>query len=374
MSRPGILYRFLKLYVPFGYRMYYHRFRVHHAELVPQHGPLILAINHQNAFMDALAVAIATKRNPWFITRAGVFTHPVARYWLGLLQMLPIYRFRDGHAQMKKNDEAMTAFRQLLDRNEAILIFPEGNHNRNWSLRPLQKGIARLAFGFETENDWNSGLKIVPIGLQYEEHLHSYSDLLVSFGQPIATADYRSIYEQNPAIAINRLLNELSGRMKKLIIHLEPGPDYQIMATKLKQRPSRETDLVQRLISDQKIISEMEAGVFSEMAAKTESKTSHCLLLWPLFASLVLPHLPLLALSKFIVKKTVRDDHWTSSITFSTMILVGPLIYLAEILLVGCLTSGWLWALLFAAWLWPSGRLSLIFRKYCLSENETLVQ
>lgn len=365
-SRPGILYRLLKSYIPLGYRMYYNRFRVHNVELVPEQGPLIFAINHQNAFMDALAVAIATKRNPWFIARAGVFTHPVARFWLGLLQMLPIYRFRDGLTQMKRNDEAMAAFKKLLGQNEAILIFPEGNHNRNWSLRPLQKGIARMAFGLETEKDWTAGLKIMPVGLQYEEHLHSHSDLLVSFGQPIATADYRRIYEQNPAIAINRLLNELSVQMKKLIVHLEPGGDYEMMAARLKQCHKRESDLVQRLISDQMIVSDMEAGVLPAATAKAKNRTLYCLLQWPLFAFLVLPHLPLLALSKFIVKKTVKDDHWTSSITFGTMILVGPIIYLAEILLMGCLTSGWLWTLIFAVWLWPSGKLSLVFRKHCL--------
>ncbi len=367
-ASPSLLYRFLKPYVRLSYRAYYNRFAVRNSHLVPAKGPVIFAINHQNAFMDALAVAISTKRNPWFIARAGIFKSSTARFWLNLLQLLPIYRFRDGHAQMKKNDEAMSRVRNLLHENQAILIFPEGNHNRNWALRPLQKGIARMAFDFETETDWSSGLQIVPVGLQYEEHLHSHSELLVSYGKPIPIAAYQNAYTDNPARAVRLLLNELAGQMKMLMVHIAPEAEYNSIYTQLKNRPNRENNLIQRLASDQQFV---KATTPHSPLPKVKPKTRKlsCYLLWPLFAVFILPHFPVIALAKQIIKKTVEDDHWTSSITFGTLILGGPLFYAIEALLIVWLSHSWLLALAFLGLIWPTGKFTSAFRYHCIQKS-----
>lgn len=362
--KPSLLYRWLKQYVLLAFGVYYRRYRVHNRHNVPASGPVIFAINHQNAFMDALVVAVSSPRNPWFITRASVFSSATARYWLGLLQMLPIYRFRDGHANMKKNDEAMESVHKLLQQGETILIFPEGNHDRHWALRPLQKGIARMAFDLESGEGFRAGLHIVPVGLQYEHHLKSYSEVLISFGTPIPVGNYSQLYAVNPAQAINRLVADLAPAMRELIVHIPESLEYDAVVTNLLSGPARPADLVLRLQHDQL---EVKALIAADKVARTpaaKKKTGLCPAGWLLFVASVIPHLPLLWITKLILKQTIKDDHWTSSIKFAVMISLGPLVYLAEMLAVGLIAGNWFIALAFGLLLWPTGRYMLWFRDW----------
>lgn len=364
--KPGLLYRFLKWYVPVGFRFFYRKVHIRGLENIPADSPLIFAINHQNAFMDAIVVASTTPRNPWFITRASVFRSSVARYWLQKLQMLPIYRFRDGHAEMKKNDEAMEAVQKLLQQQEAILIFPEGNHNRNWALRPLQKGIARMAFSLEQQKNFRSGLMIVPVGLQYENHLRSGSEFLISYGKPIATADYHQLFEEQPAKAINALLHDLKESMLPLILHIEPTEKYDAIKSAVQNRTGRERNLTDRLFTDQQFIQALEK---QELPAIQESnplpKNKSCTWQWPLYFLSMLLHYPALYLTRFVVKKTVKDDHWTSSIKFAVLLFGAPIVYLLQALIGLLLGLSWPWLLAYAIALPLTGKLFVNLRGRC---------
>jgi 1-acyl-sn-glycerol-3-phosphate acyltransferase len=370
--RPGLLYRFLKLYVRFGFNFFFRRYQIHNQQKVPLQGPVIFAINHQNAFMDALVVAVSSKRNPWFITRASVFASATARFWLTKLQMLPIYRFRDGHANMKKNDEAMEHTRQLLHQNETILIFPEGNHDRHWSLRPLQKGIARMAFDLEKESDFNAGLTIVPVGLQYENHLRSWSDLLVNFGDPIHIKDYQSLYEKQAAVAMNTLVADLKTAMKRLIIHIEPNENYDEIAQAVKNRSNREKDLYQRLTSDRLYIENMSLIQIQAITQPKPSNKMFCKAGWLLFLPAIILHFPVVMIIKWLVNKVVKDDHWTHSIKYATMIFLAPLLYFAEALLLWFITQSPLVLIGFGLLVPVTAFICISFRAECLRNSKEI--
>lgn len=371
--KPGLLYRFLKVYVPLGFRIYYRRFQIHNQDKVPLKGPVIFAINHQNAFMDALIVAVSSARNPWFITRASVFGSATARWWLQKLQMLPIYRFRDGHANMKKNDEAMERTRQLLLQNQTILIFPEGNHDRHWSLRPLQKGIARMSFDLEQTSSFTTGLQIVPVGIQYENHLLSRSEVLITFGDPITLTAYRELYENQPAHAVNALMADLKTAMQKLIVDIPVDENYTAYHNAVQQRQGRAKELFQRLTSDKEFIS----GLLESKqlpAIKSRRQPGWCSWLKPLFLLVFLPHFPALFLIQLLIKKVVKDDHWTSSIKFAGLIILFPLLYLIEIVLFWVLTQNLTATSLFVLALIPTGIAGLNYRDCCRKSavfNET---
>lgn len=364
--KPGLLYRYLKWYVPVGFRFFYRKVHIRGLENIPADSPLIFAINHQNAFMDAIVVASTTPRNPWFITRASVFRSSAARYWLQKLQMLPIYRFRDGHAEMKKNDEALEAVQNLLQQHEAILIFPEGNHNRNWALRPLQKGIARMAFSLEQQKNFRSGLKIVPVGLQYEDHLHSGSEFLISYGKPIATANFQQQFEEQPAKAINALLHDLRESMLPLILHIEPTEKYDAIKSAVQNRAGRERDLKDRLFADQQLIQALETQELSAIqAANSLPKNKSCTWQWPLYFMSMLLHYPAWCLTRFVVKKTVKDDHWTSSIKFAVMLFGAPVVYLLQAMIGLLFGLSWPWLLGYAIALPLTGKLFVNMRGRC---------
>ncbi|MBL0190325.1 MAG: 1-acyl-sn-glycerol-3-phosphate acyltransferase [Saprospiraceae bacterium] len=71
-------------------------------ENIPQTGPVILASNHPNAFTEACIYAVIQPRPVHFLTRADVFKNPLANKILRSLNMLPIYRFRDGYSSLQK--------------------------------------------------------------------------------------------------------------------------------------------------------------------------------------------------------------------------------------------------------------------------------
>ena len=362
--KPGLLYRLLKKYVYFGLKLFYRRYQVHGVENVPMHGPVIFAINHQNAFMDALLVAVSSRRNPWFITRASIFSSSTARYWLGKLQMLPIYRFRDGHTNMKKNDEAMAHTIALLLKNETILIFPEGNHDRHWALRPLQKGIARMAFEVEQQTDFTSGLHIVPVGINYEDHLSSHSEVLLVFGKPISIQNYQSRYTEQPAKATLRLMDELKVAMKAIMLHINRMEQHDALAEAVKGRPKREKDLFERLNNDQIYLEQLEKAetLPAPVQSRTKPNRISCLLAYILFVPSVLPHLPVILFIQKLTKKVVKDDHWTASIKFAAFILLAPFIYLVEVAIVWLLGANIFGMLLFIGFLGLGAAYSQWFR------------
>ncbi len=78
--------------------------------------------------------------------------------------MIPIYRFRDGFGKMRRNAEVFEQFVDVLRKNEWLLMFPEGNHELRYTLRTLQKGIARIAFAAQVRRSWEREIPIIPGG------------------------------------------------------------------------------------------------------------------------------------------------------------------------------------------------------------------
>ncbi|MBO7316718.1 MAG: 1-acyl-sn-glycerol-3-phosphate acyltransferase, partial [Paludibacteraceae bacterium] len=70
-------YEALYPYVDFVHRyVYYRKFIVRNAELIPKNKPVVVICNHQNGLSDALGILFSLKkdgRRPVFIARADIF-------------------------------------------------------------------------------------------------------------------------------------------------------------------------------------------------------------------------------------------------------------------------------------------------------------
>jgi 1-acyl-sn-glycerol-3-phosphate acyltransferase len=332
------LYTFLKYYVPIGFRLYYRRFQIQHKERVPKSDPVIFAINHQNAFIDPMVIAIASPRRPWFLTRASIFKSAIARFWLGSLKMIPIYRIRDGINQVKRNDSTINRCKELLLKGQSILIFPEGDHSCKWNLRPFQKGMARIAFSTLEANP-DCGLKIVPVGLQHEDYRKFGSDLLVSFGEAVAVVDYFDVYRNDPPKGIDLLTEETRQRISNLMVDIQDAENYDEIKQQLAVR-KREENLAERLHNDQQFV----AGTMQSVPEENTMQESNILfkvLGFPLYVYALLNNLLSIFAIRWIIKRFVRDHHWTSSIRFAGMILVTPLFYIIQLVLFYYFTKDW---------------------------------
>ena len=154
---------------------------------IPKNKPVIFAANHQNSLIDPIVIATTNRYPVFFLTKSDVFKNPLIAKILFSLNMLPIYRERDGADFKEKNVAIFNRCSEILSRNGTIIIFPEGSHNTQNKLRSLKKGIARIAA--QANNETQEDIWIVPVGLNYSNTRNKSADLLVSYGKAINASE-----------------------------------------------------------------------------------------------------------------------------------------------------------------------------------------
>lgn len=154
---------------------------------IPKGKSVIFAANHQNSLIDPIVIAAAGTTPVFFLTKSDVFKKPAIAKILYALNMLPIYRERDGADFMDKNRAIFDRCSEILSKRGRIIIFPEGSHDNDNRLRRLKKGIVRIALQAHEES--NEDIWIVPVGLNYSNTRNKCADLLVSYGEAINASD-----------------------------------------------------------------------------------------------------------------------------------------------------------------------------------------
>lgn len=226
MRKNWLWYQFFRFpLVKSGLYFFYKKIIIEGKEHIPRNKPILFVPNHQNSFMDAFLVVVHTKPFTYFLTRAQAFNPPLLAKFLRSLNMLPVYRVRDGLSSVTKNNAIFDECIQYLKRNDAILIFPEANHDLKRRIRPLSKGFTRIAFDAEVQENWNMDLQIIPVGLNYTEHQRSRNAVKVVFGEPILMKQFQELYEKDERAAANALKKQVSDEMKKLVMHV-PNLDH----------------------------------------------------------------------------------------------------------------------------------------------------
>ncbi|HBZ37970.1 MAG TPA: acyl-phosphate glycerol 3-phosphate acyltransferase, partial [Balneola sp.] len=209
MRKNFLWYNFIRLgVVRTGLKFFYKRIRIIDKHKIPKGKPILLVPNHQNSFMDALLVTTHFYKTTSFLTRAQAFESKFMDWFLRSLNLLPVYRVRDGMSNIQKNNEIFETCINYLSNNEAVLVFAEANHDLKRRLRPFSKGFTRIAFDAEIKNNWNLDLYVQPVGVNYSDHQNSRNEVRVVFGDPIKVSDYKKEYEQDERSAANSLKNQ----------------------------------------------------------------------------------------------------------------------------------------------------------------------
>ena len=140
------------------------------------------------------------------------------------LQMLPIYRIRDGKTNMAKNQEVFDRCSELLLEDNYLLIFPEGNHNLKRQVRPLSKGFTRILFSALEKNP-KADIQLVPVGMNYQSAAHFPDRCAHYFGRTIPVLDLYDP-EDLPSSAI-RIRDMVQEELQTLTTHIGPELDYK---------------------------------------------------------------------------------------------------------------------------------------------------
>ncbi|MFO8234896.1 MAG: lysophospholipid acyltransferase family protein [Bacteroidales bacterium] len=405
-------YTLFRKYVNFSFRCYLKSITIHGKENIPDDSPVIFAPNHQNALMDALALGYSIKDQPVFLARSDIFKKKIIARILTFLKILPIYRIRDGFENLKLNEHIMKKVREILLKHHCLVMFPEGNHGDKRQLRPLKKGITRIAFQSEEKCQYKLGIKIIPVGLDYSDYYRFNEELFVNFGKPIDLTEFFDLYKENPSKANLALRNKLSEELKRYMVHIDVKEYYDTINQLRNLYPHKMQeylnlpDLKQpnKFKADKKLI-EICESIYSSSPEKLEKlslvvkeysenlraeKLNHKeiingippvykILLETLFVILLFPvyiygwinnllsYFPAHSLSK-----KMKDPQFISSIKYGVGIITFPLFYLLQTILVYHLTNNILLSLIYLISIPLTGLLAFKYLKFFKRLKEKL--
>ncbi|MGB7395717.1 MAG: lysophospholipid acyltransferase family protein [Pricia sp.] len=321
----NLAYRLLKLWIKSGLHLYYGRIKISGLENVPKDKPVLFLPNHQGALMDVLLIVTDCRRKPYFLTRSDVFKNPTLERFFTFLQMLPIYRIRDGRDSLGKNQAVFERCTRLFRKNQAIVMFPEGNHNRERRVRPLSKGFTRILFKALNQAP-NQEIYVVPVGLNYLKNDGFPDKVTLNYGQSIQV---NGLYDPNDKkSSVDRLKGIVSKHLQALTTHVGDGADYGTMIQKLD---ALEVNYLNPLETNAAI----KAIRLRQGNRKEPSETS--LKSAPikgvggvvLKAIFILLNFPVLVLWNLWVKPKVWEPEFTATLRFGFALLFYPIYYVA---------------------------------------------
>jgi 1-acyl-sn-glycerol-3-phosphate acyltransferase len=110
------------------------RLRYVHRDRMIDHGPVILAANHQS-FLDPPFAGGASKRAIYFLARRSLLDGPFLGWLLPKLNVIPV------DSEGGKDRTALKALIRILRAGQGTLVFPEGQRTPDGNLQPAQPGL-----------------------------------------------------------------------------------------------------------------------------------------------------------------------------------------------------------------------------------------
>lgn len=211
-----MLYTLLKYYVRLAMKVYCRELKVTPRSVTQVKGPVLLACNHPNSFLDAIILDILFEQPIHSLARGDAFKNKTISKILRALKILPVYRTSEGVENLSHNYKTFKACQDLFRKNGLVLIFSEGLCENEWKLRPLKKGTARLAIQSWEEN---IPLTVLPVGMNYSAFRKFGKNVHVYFGNTISR---EQIDWSNPEGAQLLQFNQLlKAELEKLVYQFD---------------------------------------------------------------------------------------------------------------------------------------------------------
>ncbi len=241
-ARASLFYRGLRVWARAGAWVSFRA--VYVSGRVPPAGPLVLASNHPNSFLDAILIAVVTRRRLHFLARGDAFHTPFKRFLLGKIGLIPIFRAEEGAENLARNADTFAHCQRILAAGGAILIFAEGICVQEKRLRPPRKGLGRLVLGTEHLHQYQLGVQVVPVSLNYTAPTTFRSRVMIHFAPPLAMSALRQTHRQHPALALRQLNARLTAAWQQCTVVI-PDPAQEALA-ELALTMARQPTLAQR--------------------------------------------------------------------------------------------------------------------------------
>jgi 1-acyl-sn-glycerol-3-phosphate acyltransferase len=182
-----LLYSFIKIIARLAIKIYCRNIIINKKEFLQSDGPLLLAANHPNSFLDAIILCTLFDQPIYSLARGDAFKNNFFAKILFTLKLLPVYRISEGAENVTENYKTFGACKNIFKQNGIVLIFSEGLCVNEWHLRPLKKGTARLALSC-----WQDGIpiKVLPVAINYSSFKKFGKNVQLFFGDCIGESDF----------------------------------------------------------------------------------------------------------------------------------------------------------------------------------------
>jgi len=227
-----LLYSFTKLLARLALPLFCRKLVIDDPEKLKEKGPLLLAANHPNSFLDSIIINTIFQEPVWSLARGDVFKKPFYIKLLKAFKMLPVYRTREGVENLSENYKTFESCLEIFKKNGIITIYSEGQCINEWHLRPLKKGTARLAL-----KAWEEGipLRVIPVSINYSSFTRFGKNLFIYFGEPI---DHDQIDASASEGIKHAQFNQLLEAQLRKTVYEIPLNDKKAQQEKLELPPS----------------------------------------------------------------------------------------------------------------------------------------
>jgi 1-acyl-sn-glycerol-3-phosphate acyltransferase len=275
-------------------------------------GPLLLACNHPNSFLDSIILDTLFEEPVWSLARGDVFKKPIYIRLLTSLKILPVYRTSEGVENLSENYKTFGDCIMIFKKNGIVCIFSEGKCVNEWHLRPLKKGTARLAIKAWQED---IPLRVLPVGINYSSFFRFGKNLVINFGSVITRNDIN--FDDADGLRHQSFNKRLQAELEKLVIEIPREKSKDQMAVRI-------------------------------------SLAEKILLALPALTGW-LSHLPLYLPVRSFTRRSTKDSGHYDSVTLGILIITYPLYLLLVVGLLWIFTKCWLVVFLlvllpFSAW------------------------
>ena len=303
-----MLYKLLHFPAKLALLIWCRHLRINKKEILNADGPLLIAANHPNSFLDAILLCSLFKRPLYSLARGDAFKNKFIHKLLLSLNMFPVYRVSEGVENLEENYKTFDECIEVFKKNGIVLIFSEGKCVNEWHLRQLKKGTARLAI-----TAWEQGipLKVIPLGINYQSFKSFGKNVFLNFGNFISQHDIPFAETESSGNKIQLFNTTLKTALQKLVLEIDIN----------------------------------NSAVLKSTFQKNISLIKKFLLAIPAIAGYIL-HAPLyVPVQKFALKKFGKIDHY-DSVTVALLFIIYPF-YLIAVAIITCYFFGIWWPAVF---------------------------
>jgi 1-acyl-sn-glycerol-3-phosphate acyltransferase len=197
--------------------VFYREVEVAGGERVPPHEPLIFVANHGNSMIDPILLVGFLPRRVRFLAKSTLWNNPFVVPFLWLGGAVPVERRQDLGDAADNRATFARCHDELAD-GGCIALFPEGMSYHAPELQPLRTGAARIALGAEVDGAPQE-LRIIPVGLTFEDKGIFRSRVLLSIGEPIDPTPQRITAGEDLRHAVRELTERIEAGLRSVTLN-----------------------------------------------------------------------------------------------------------------------------------------------------------